>query len=276
MPITHPYPKIPAPREACEGDVLQVRDLKFDYPDGHTALRGVSLNLCEGDKVALVGPNGAGKSTLMLHLNGILEGHGEIEVGGLKLTRDNLPIIRSMVGLVFQNPDDQLFSPTVFEDVAFGPLHMGLPEDEVRARVKEALEAVRMSSYADRLSHHLSMGEKKRIAIATVLSMRPSLLVLDEPSAGLDPRARRTLIHLLRDLPITMLVSTHDMALVKELFPRIIVMDEGLIVADGLTGDILEDAELLEAHGLERACDHLTDLKSAKAGAALDGGYNSQ
>ena len=252
MPITHPYPKVNASREACEGDILQVRDLKFDYPDGHTALRGVSLNLCKGDKVALVGPNGAGKSTLMLHLNGILEGHGEIEVGGVKLTRDNLPIIRSMVGLVFQNPDDQLFSPTVFEDVAFGPLHMGLPEEEVRGRVKEALEAVRMSAYADRLSHHLSMGEKKRIAIATVLSMRPSLLVLDEPSAGLDPRARRTLIHLLHDLPLTMLVSTHDMALVKELFPRTIVMDEGLIVADGLTGDILEDAELLEAHGLER------------------------
>jgi cobalt/nickel transport system ATP-binding protein len=251
MPITHPSQKLSMPE--YEGDILLVRDLKFDYPDGHTALRGVSLHLSEGDKVALVGPNGAGKSTLMLHLNGILEGHGEIEVGGLQLTGDNLPLIRSMVGLVFQNPDDQLFSPTVFEDVAFGPLHMGLPEEEVRARVTEALDAVRMSSYADRLSHHLSAGEKKRIAIATVLSMRPSLLVLDEPSAGLDPRARRTLIHLLRDLPITMLVSTHDMALVNELFPRTIVMDEGLIVADGLTKEILEDTKLLEAHGLEKA-----------------------
>jgi cobalt/nickel transport system ATP-binding protein len=250
MPITHPSQHYALPDS--KGNILQVRDLKFDYPDGHTALRGVSLHLSEGDKVALVGPNGAGKSTLMLHLNGILEGHGEIEVGGLRLTRDNLPLIRSMVGLVFQNPDDQLFSPTVFEDVAFGPLHMGLPEEEVRARVTEALDAVRMSSYADRLSHHLSAGEKKRIAIATVLSMRPSLLVLDEPSAGLDPRARRTLIHLLRDLPITMLVSTHDMSLVKELFPRTIVMDEGLIVADGLTREILADEKLLEAHGLER------------------------
>jgi len=251
MPVTHPTKKISIPE--CKGDILQVRDLHFAYPDGHTALRGVSLILSEGDKAALVGPNGAGKSTLMLHLNGILEGHGEIEVGGLQLTRDNLPLIRSMVGLVFQNPDDQLFSPTVFEDVAFGPLHMGLPEQEVRTRVTEALDAVRMSSYADRLSHHLSAGEKKRIAIATVLSMRPSILVLDEPSAGLDPRARRTLIHLLRDLPITMLVSTHDMALVKELFPRTIVMDEGVIVADGLTTEILENAKLLEAHGLERA-----------------------
>jgi cobalt/nickel transport system ATP-binding protein len=215
MPVTHIKSSV-APLE-CEGDVLSVNDLHFSYPDGHAALNGVSLKLCDGDKVALVGPNGAGKSTLMLHLNGILGGKGEVEIAGKKLTRENLPAIRAMVGLVFQNPDDQLFSPTVFEDVAFGPLHMGLPEDEVRTRVEAALEAVRMSGYRDRLSHHLSVGEKKRIAIATVLSMNPSLLVLDEPSAGLDPRARRTLINLLRDLPITMLVSTHDMKLVQEL-----------------------------------------------------------
>ncbi len=250
MPITHASEKISFPE--CEGDALQVRDLHFSYPDGHSALHGVSFKLCDGDKVALVGPNGAGKSTLMLHLNGILEGKGEIELSGLRLTRGNLPVIRSMVGLVFQNPDDQLFSPTVFEDVAFGPLHMGLPEVEVRARVDSALEAVRMISYKDRLSHHLSVGEKKRIAIATVLSMNPSVLILDEPSAGLDPRARRTLINLLRELPITMLVSTHDMKLVQELFPRTIVMDDGNIVADGLTMEILENEELLTAHGLEK------------------------
>lgn len=236
----------------CEGDVVKVSDLHFSYPDGHSALRGVSFNLCEGDKVALVGPNGAGKSTLMLQLNGILIGRGGIEIGNMRLTRDNLPVIRAMVGLVFQNPDDQLFSPTVFEDVAFGPLHMGLPEAEVLRCVDSALEAVRMVSYRDRLSHHLSVGEKKRIAIATVLSMNPSILILDEPSAGLDPRARRTLINLLRDLPITMLVSTHDMKLVQELFPRTIVMDEGLIVADGATRDILEDEPFLTAHGLEK------------------------
>jgi len=236
----------------CEGDIVKVNGLQFSYPDGHVALRGVSFNLCEGDKVALVGPNGAGKSTLMLQLNGILEGRGEIEIGNMRLSRDNLPVIRAMVGLVFQNPDDQLFSPTVFEDVAFGPLHMGLPEAEVFTRVDSALEAVRMSSYRDRLSHHLSVGEKKRIAIATVLSMNPSILILDEPSAGLDPRARRTLINLLRELPITMLVSTHDMKLVDELFPRTIVMDEGLIVADGATRDILEDEKFLTEHGLEK------------------------
>jgi cobalt/nickel transport system ATP-binding protein len=238
--------------ELQKTSVVTIHDLHFSYPDGHIALRGVSLKLCPGDKVALVGPNGAGKSTLMLHLNGILDGRGEIEVGGLRLTRDNLPVIRAMVGLVFQNPDDQLFSPTVFEDVAFGPLHMGLPEADVIARVDAALEAVRMSSYRDRLSHHLSVGEKKRIAIATVLSMEPEILILDEPSAGLDPRARRTLINLLRELPITMLVSTHDMKLVQELFPRTIVMDDGKIVADGTTKEILENETLLMEHGLEK------------------------
>ena len=236
----------------CEKDIVKVSGLHFSYPDGHVALRGISLTLCAGDKVALVGPNGAGKSTLMLQLNGILDGRGEIEIGGMRLTRGNLPVIRAMVGLVFQNPDDQLFSPTVFEDVAFGPLHMGLPETEVFARVDSALEAVRMSGYRDRLSHHLSVGEKKRIAIATVLSMNPSILILDEPSAGLDPRGRRTLINLLRDLPITMLVSTHDMRLVEELFPRTIVMDDGQIVADGITKEILEDEKFLNEHGLEK------------------------
>ncbi|HSL28113.1 MAG TPA: energy-coupling factor ABC transporter ATP-binding protein [Anaerolineales bacterium] len=232
--------------------VLQVRDLSFSYHDGRAVLRSVSFQLCEGDKVALVGPNGAGKSTLMLHLNGILSGHGEVTIGGQRLTRENLSAVRAMVGLVFQNPDDQLFSPTVFEDVAFGPLHMGLPMEEVERRVNSALEAVRMSGFKDRLSHHLSMGEKKRIAIATVLSMDPQILVLDEPSAGLDPRGRRTLINLLRELPITMLVSTHDMRLVQELFPRTIMMDEGQIVADGRTQNILENEELLTTHGLEK------------------------
>ncbi len=250
MPIMHPFP-LPISAD-LKGEILVVRNLHFTYPDGNVALRGVSLKLNAGEKVALVGPNGAGKSTLMLHLNGILQGQGEIWVGGVPLIHSNLPYIRATVGLVFQNPDDQLFSPTVFEDVAFGPLHMGLPEEEVYARVEEALQAVQMSAYRERLSHHLSVGEKKRIAIATVLSMWPSLLVLDEPSAGLDPRARRHLIHLLRELSITMLVSTHDLSMVRQVFPRTIVMDEGRIVADGPTETILSDEALLEAHGLER------------------------
>lgn len=236
----------------CDGDVLIIQDLHFAYPDGHIALRGISLNICEGEKVAIVGPNGAGKSTLMLHLNGILGSNGAVSIVGMPINRENLPIIRAMVGLVFQNPDDQLFSPTVFDDVAFGPLHMGLPEDEVYQRVEEALAAVQMNEFGNRLSHHLSVGQKKRIAIATVLSMRPQILVLDEPSAGLDPRARRSLINFLRDLPITMLVSTHDLRMVHELFPRMVIMDEGLIVADDTTKSLLGNEALLEAHGLEK------------------------
>jgi cobalt/nickel transport system ATP-binding protein len=231
---------------------LSVSDLHFNYPDGHVALRGVSLRIQRGEKVALVGPNGAGKSTLMLQLNGILNGTGSIEVGGLPVTKANLPRIRALVGLVFQNPDDQLFSPTVFEDVAFGPLHMGLAKSEVAAKVEHALGQVGMLSYRDRLSHHLSVGEKKRIAVATVLAMDPEVIVLDEPSAGLDPRARRTLINLLRKLPQTMLVSTHDMLLVRELFQRMVIMDNGQVVADGLTAQLLNDEALLEAHGLEK------------------------
>lgn len=263
MPVTHrEEPLNPAaewPEGAlCDGPVLDVHSLHFAYPDGHVALKGVNLRIEQGEKVALVGRNGAGKSTLMLHLNGIL---GEVEPGGpdeppihvcnKAVLKPHLSVIRGWVGLVFQNPDDQLFSPTVFEDVAFGPLHMGLPEAQVRARVTAALAQVRMTDYTDRLSHNLSYGEKKRIAIATVLSMHPRLLVLDEPSAGLDPQARRSLIHLLADLPLTQLVSTHDLRLVQELFPRTVVMDDGAVVADGPTDEILADDALLIAHGLE-------------------------
>jgi cobalt transport protein ATP-binding subunit len=251
MPVKHkPAYEIHLPE--CDGDIVEIYNLSFAYPDGHVALKTVNLKLCEGEKVALVGPNGAGKSTLMLHLNGILGKNGDVKIAGLSLKKENLPIVRALVGLVFQNPDDQLFSPTVFDDVAFGPLHMGLPEDEVYSRVEEALAAVGMEGFSQRLSHHLSVGQKKRIAIATVLSMRPQILVLDEPSAGLDPRARRSLINLLRDLEITQLVSTHDLRMVEELFPRMVIMDGGEIVADGLTSELMADEEFLEAHGLEK------------------------
>lgn len=231
---------------------IEVHDLMFAYPDGTPALRGVSLTIKPGEKVALVGPNGAGKSTLMLHLNGILRGKGQVRVSGVIVEERNLGRVRAAVGLVFQDPDDQLFSPTVFEDVAYGPLYMGLPEAEVRERTTQALAAVAMPGYAARVSHHLSLGEKKRIAIATVLSMQPEILVLDEPSAGLDPRSRRGLIRLLQGLPQTMLVSTHDLRLVAEVASRTLVMDGGLIVADGPTGALLQDQALLEAHGLEK------------------------
>ena len=231
---------------------IEIEHLTFQYPDGLKALRDVSLSIQPGEKVALVGPNGAGKSTLILHLNGILHGQGQVKVCGLDVVDGNVRKVRAMVGLVFQSPDDQLFSPTVYEDVAFGPLYQGLPEPEVRRRVDEALTAVHMSEYTRRVSHHLSTGEKKRIAIATVLSMQPEVLVLDEPTAGLDPRARRSLINLLRELPLTMLVSTHDMLMVRELFQRTVIMDAGQIVADGPTHALLNNVPLLEAHGLER------------------------
>lgn len=232
---------------------IEVANLSYAYPDGHTALRDVNLHIEPCEKVALVGPNGAGKSTLILHLNGILTAaSGEICVAGLPVVKDNLGKVRARVGLVFQTPDDQLFSPTVYDDVAFGPRYQGFEEERVRQLVEEALETVGMGGYAERVSHHLSVGEKKRIAIATVLSMHPEVLVLDEPTAGLDPRARRSLINLLRDLPITMLVSSHDMLMVRELFPRMVIMDQGQVVADGPTTSLMEDQALLEAHGLER------------------------
>jgi len=231
---------------------VKIDHLAFAYGDGHVALRDVSLAVQSGEKVALVGPNGAGKSTLMLHLNGILQpGSGSVTVCGLLVDDKALGKVRARVGLVFQDPDDQLFSPTVFDDVAFGPIYQGFSEKEVRARVDRALAAVQMCDYIARVSHHLSVGEKKRIAIATVLSMDPEILVLDEPTAGLDPRARRGLITLLRTLPQTMLISTHDLRMVAELLPRTVVMDHGEVVADRPTGEVLADTALLEAHGLE-------------------------
>ena len=231
---------------------IDVEGLSFAFPDGHAALRQVSLFIQPGEKVALVGPNGAGKSTLLLHLGGILSGQeGRVTVCGLDVTRENLARVRGSVGLVFQIPDDQLFSPTVYDDVAFGPIYQGLPAAEVAQRVQSALASVGMADYLRRVPYHLSAGEKKRIAIATVLSMEPEVLALDEPTAGLDPRARRGLINLLNDLEITMLAATHDLAMARDALPRMVIMDEGRIVADGATEALLRDKPLLEAHGLE-------------------------
>ncbi len=233
---------------------IAVHNLEFSYPDGRPALRGVDLSIEDGEKIAILGPNGAGKSTLLLHLNGLLHGSGSVAVLGREVRegdKQGLQEIRALVGVVFQDPDDQLFSPSVYDDVAFGPVYMGLPDEEIQARVSEALTQVGLEGYEDRMPFHLSGGEKKRAAIATVLSMRPRILALDEPSAGLDPRARRGLIHLLDALDQTILVTTHDMHMVKEIFPRSIIMDGGKVVADAPTHQILADQPLLEAHGLE-------------------------
>jgi len=231
---------------------VELEHVHFRYPDGFEALHGVDLRIGAGEKVALVGPNGAGKSTVMLHLNGTLRPvHGSVRVAGMVVGKDTIRRVRSQVGLVFQDPDDQLFSPTVFDDVAFGPLHMGLAAAEVHRRVERALAAVGMAGFEHRVPHRMSLGQRKRVALATVLSMDPSILVFDEPSAGLDPRGRRELIGLLRSLDQTTLVSTHDMRLVAEVFPRTIVMDGGIVVADGPTDRLLADHVLLEAHGLE-------------------------
>ena len=229
--------------------MLTIEKLSFSYGN-REVLRQVGFSLQPGAKVGLLGPNGAGKSTLLLHLNGILQGQGSIVIDGLELNPSNLGRIRQKVGLVFQDPDDQLFCTSVFEDVAYGPMYAGLPAQEVEERVERALAAVGMQQARERSPHHLSGGEKKRVALATVLSMQPAVLALDEPTNGLDPRARRSLIELLRGLPNTMLIATHDLGMLEELLPESIVMEEGRVVYQGPTSDLLADQERLERHGL--------------------------
>ena len=231
--------------------LIDVHDLTFVYPDGTKALDGLSLHIEVGESVGLVGPNGAGKSTLILHLNGTLRGEGVVRIHGVELDKHHLRDVRRMVGLVFQDPDDMLFMPRVEDDVAFGPVTMGLAPEEVKARVREALAAVGLEGFEPRAPHHLSVGEKQRAALATVLAMRPQVLVLDEPSGSLDPRARRRLIELLKGLAGTILVAGHDLDLVLEVCPRTVLLYEGRVAADGPTPQVLTDRGLLESHGLE-------------------------
>jgi cobalt/nickel transport system ATP-binding protein len=228
---------------------IEARDVRFRYPNGVTGLDGVDLSVRHGERVAVLGPNGAGKTTLMLHLNGLLRGSGDLHVAGVDVGRGDERELRARVGLVFQDPDDQLFMPTVREDVAFGPLNLGAAD--VPARVDAALGTVRMLDAADRAPHQLSLGQRRRVAIATVLAMDPRLLVLDEPSASLDPRSRRELLEMLGRLEQTMLVVTHDLLFAAELCDRAVILSAGRIVADGNCLDILRDEDLLAAHDLE-------------------------
>ncbi|MFC2072603.1 energy-coupling factor ABC transporter ATP-binding protein [Chloroflexota bacterium] len=231
-------------------EVIRIESLYFCYPDGHSALTNINLTIYKGETVAFIGPNGAGKSTLLLHLNGILRSNGLVKMFGKPVDDKNLREVRSKIGLVFQNPDDQLFSPTVFDDVAFGPINLGYTETEIRQSVARALEWVGMTGYEQRSPHHLSIGEKKRIAIATVLSMNPEILVIDEPTSSLDPRSKWALIGLLKRLPMTRIFTSHDLELVQVLCQRAIILDHGQVVADGMTEHILADTSLLSTHGL--------------------------
>jgi cobalt/nickel transport system ATP-binding protein len=234
---------------------LQIKDLAYAYPDGHQALFGVNLDLRRGEKVALLGPNGAGKTTLVMHLNGIIPTmQGTVSVAGQVVAADNkaqLTEIRHKVGIVFQDPDDQLFMPTVGEDVAFGPYNAGLRGTELENAVKTALELVGMYEFLDRPPHHLSFGQRRRVAVATVLAMKPEILVMDEPSSNLDPASRRELADIVRSLDVTLLMVTHDLPFAYELCERSVILSGGVIVADGSTESILKDSDLLSANRLE-------------------------
>ncbi len=232
--------------------VLDVDGLAYAYPDGHQALYGVDLHVHRGERVALLGPNGAGKTTLVLHLNGILTaGAGTVAVSGLPVTKANLAEIRRRVGIVFQDPDDQLFMGSVREDVAFGLKNLGLRGAELERRVLLALDQVGMTEFVDRPPHHLSFGQRRRVAVATVLAMEPEILVLDEPSSNLDPASRRELADILRALDVTVLMVTHDLPYALELCPRSVVLSDGAVVADGSTSQVLTDEALMRAHRLE-------------------------
>lgn len=235
---------------------IEIQDLRFKYPDGKEALRGVSFAVADGECVGLVGPNGSGKSTLLLHLNGLLPESfpktPDVTIYGRRLSRETAAEIRRDVGLLFQDPDDQLFCPTVYEDVAFGPQQFGLSEQELKVVVTKALEVTSLVGHENRSPHHLSSGEKRRVCLAGVLACEPRVLALDEPTSNLDPRGKRNLIQTLKSIHATKIIATHDLEMVVELCSRTIVLDQGMIVADGSTHQLLGDETLMLAHGLEK------------------------
>lgn len=233
--------------------IVEITDLHYSYPDGTPALGGISFRVSHGESVAIIGENGSGKSTLLLHLNGyLLASKGGVRIGDCQLTSKNINVVRRSVGMVFQNPDDQLFMPTVFDDVAFGPLNMGFSKEEAEAVVKKALDTVGVGHLAKRPPYRLSQGEKRAVSIATVLSMSPDILVMDEPSSSLDPRSRRRLIEMLKTFHHTKIIATHDLDMALDLCERVIIIHRGKISADGKAKDILGDEKLLLANGLER------------------------
>jgi cobalt/nickel transport system ATP-binding protein len=231
---------------------IEISHLSFTYPDGHQALKELNLSVERGECLGLVGPNGAGKSTLLLHLNGLIPSpNGAVRILGEVINKQSLPGVRQKVGMVFQNPDDQLFCPTLFEDVAFGPLNSQVPAEEVPGRVAQALKKVGLEGFEQRSPHHMSVGEKRKASLATILSMDPEIIVLDEPSSNLDPRSRKELIRLLASFTETRIVATHDLEMVLQLCDRVALMDQGEVVALGLPEEILSDEALLKSHGLE-------------------------
>jgi cobalt/nickel transport system ATP-binding protein len=233
--------------------IVEAKNLEFSYPDSTHALLGISFTIRHGESVAIVGANGAGKSTLLLHLNGYLAPTvGQVRIGDFPLTKETLQEVRRTVGMVFQDPDDQLFMSTVYDDVAFGPLNLGLPIEEVDTRVQKALETVGVAHLKDRPPHRLSSGQKRRVAIATVLSMTPDILVMDEPTAGLDPQARRQLINLLHTFKHSKIIATHDLDMVMDLCERTIILHDGKIKADGPTSEIFQNEQLLAESHLEK------------------------
>jgi len=233
--------------------IIEIKDLKYTYPDGTPALAGISFRITHGESVGVVGANGAGKSTLLMHINGCMSpSEGSVRIGDYPLTKKTLPSVRGRVGMIFQDPDDQLFMPTVYDDVAFGPLNQGFPRDEVESLVVYALETVGAAHLKHRPPYKLSGGEKRAVAIATVLSMSPDILLMDEPSSGLDPKARRQLIALLKSFEHTKIIATHDLDLVLDLCERTIVLNQGWVAADGRTIEIFSNAQLLEENHLEK------------------------
>lgn len=232
--------------------IVEFQDVFFRYPDGTQALNGINFRITHGEAVGICGANGAGKSTLLMHMNGyLLPASGTVTIGNLTLSKKTRQDIRRTVGMVFQNPDDQLFMPTVFDDCAFGPLNLGMDEDNVRARVEEALETVRCLELKDKPPHHLSAGQKSAVAIAAVIAMMPDIIVMDEPASNLDPKSRRSLIKLLQSFKHSKIIASHDLDLILDCCERCIVIGNGVVVADGPSREILSDKTLLEANNLE-------------------------